>query len=161
MSTLYDIMSEMDFLEGNLIDEETGEIDEEIFDRLENLQIEKDQKIESIACIIKSDRADAKSIKTEADSLKRRATSLENTADRLERWLDQILDGEKFETSRCRIGFRRTQSVSILDENVIPDEFVDVRVERKPVKSLIKEALKEGKEVNGAVLIDRRNINVR
>ena len=161
MSTLYEIIEEMQFLEGNLVDKETGEIDEFVLSRLDGLEVEKNQKIENIACLIKSKRADADSIRTDMKNQLARAERLEKSADGLEKWLASILDGEAFESTRCTVKFRPSQSVEILDANVIPDEYIDVRVERKPVKKLIKQALNDGLEVKGAVLVDKNNIQVK
>lgn len=161
MSTLYEIMDEMKFLEGNLIDDETGEIDELILSRLDGLEVEKKQKIENIACLIKSKRADADSVRTDMRNQLSRAESWEKSADALEKWLAQILDGEEFESTRCKVSFRESHPVEILDENVIPDEYMDIRVVRKPMKKLIKDAINSGKEVKGAIILDKQNIQVK
>ena len=69
---LYEIENEI----LNCVDMETGEIVD--IEKLESLQMERDQKIENIGCWIKNLLADAKALKEEKDNLAARQKAAEN-----------------------------------------------------------------------------------
>ena len=140
------------------IDEESGEILNA--DELDELELAREKKIEGIACLCKERRASAKALRDEMKNLKARAERDEKSADDLEAWLERILDGEKFTTSRCAITWRKSKRVEILDESLIPDAFFTVKTERSPNKTAIKNAIESGEDIDGAVLATRNNIKV-
>ena len=163
--TLYDINKDIENAIENMfinVDEETGEVKQEDLDRLSELQMQKEEKLENIGCYIKNLMADAKAISGEEEALKKRRTSLEKKADRLMKYVSSVLNGEKFESTKVMFSFRKSDEVSILDESLIPVEYMKTpEVKAKPDKNAIKKALKEGKEVRGAFLIDKNNISIK
>ena len=86
------------------IDMETGEIID--IDRLNELQMEREAKIENVACWIKDLKAEAEAIKAEKMALAERQKVAENKAESLKNWLAYALDGQKFSTARCAVAFR-------------------------------------------------------
>jgi len=160
MATLYEILADIEEAARNLVDEETGEINEEALERMEQLEIDREVKIENIALLIKNLRADASAIKAEKDSLDHRMKSLSNRADRIEAWLASILNGEAKSSPRYEIKWRKTDRVDITDEGAIPDEYLRVKAESKPDKALIKKAIKAGDKVPGAVLVEENKMRL-
>ena len=76
--TLYDINSQiLDFMNNIEIDEETGEILTDM-SLLDQLQVAHDEKIENIACYIKSVEAECDAIKKEEVNLAKRRKVKEN-----------------------------------------------------------------------------------
>lgn len=150
--TLYEINKQiMDAVEYGC-DSETGEIIDA--SALDTLKIARDEKHENTALLIKDLRAQEKAIAEEEAALHKRRTTLANKAGSLAEYLQWSLDGEMLTTPRCAVQYRRTQVVNITDETLIPDKFF--KIERKPSKQAIKDALKHGEEVAGAVLQDNR-----
>lgn len=96
-----------------LVDEETGEVAD--WDAFEALQMERETKIENVACWYKNLAAEAAAIKAEEDNLKKRREALTNRADRLKEYLKNALCGEQFQTARCAISWRKTTSVNVSD----------------------------------------------
>lgn len=47
-----------------------------------------------------------------------------------------------------------TKQVEVIDDSLLPDEFVRVKTTVSPDKVALAKALKEGKEITGAVLVD-------
>jgi hypothetical protein len=141
------------------IDQETGEmIDPE---RLENLFMERNQKIENIALWIKNLQSDALAYKAEKEAFAEREKIAINKADRLKKYLADALEGQKFTTSRCAVSFRRSETISIADESILPKEFLKETITYKPDKTAIKNAIKSGKEVNGCCLVENLNTQIK
>ena len=144
--------------------DETGEISQGDWEALEGLTEARDTKIENIALYIKEMEAQAEAIKAEADRLTARAKSAQKKADRLKDYLSMNLQREKqmdFETSRCKISFRKSEVVSIPDENYLPKKYLSKNITYTPDKKAIKEQLKAGKAVRGATIITKQNIQIK
>ena len=93
------------------VDMETGEILD--IEKLEDLQLERKEKIESVACWYKNLISDAKAIKEEREVLEQRQRALENKAKSIKDWLSYKLAGEKLTTPRVAISFRRSAMMSL------------------------------------------------
>ena len=134
----------------NCWDQETGEILDS--NRLDQLEIERDEKIENIALYIKNLTADAEALKAEKQSFEERQKAAENKADSLKRYLANYLAGQKFSTPRVAISFRKTQSVNVTDMTLIPGKYLKF-ADPTPDKKSIKNAIKNGERVAGAELV--------
>ena len=97
----------------------------------------------------------------EAKNLKERAERKVRRAEAIQNWISHELNGEPFETTRVLVKWRRTQSVDIVDEYQIPDEYLSVKTVSKPDKMRIKGDLKEGVRIPGAVLVEKNNMIVK
>ena len=141
------------------VDEETGEILNT--QDLDELQMARDTKIENIGLWIKNLNAEANAVKAEKDAMADRQKRLEKKAESLKNYLTYILDGQKFSTPRVAMSFRRSESVNITDEYSVPDEYLTVTTMTKPDKKAIKDAIKGGKEVAGAELVTKSNLQIK
>ena len=125
-------------MDDDYVDTETGEIiSQEEFDQL---NIDREEKIESICLWIKNLKAEAKAIKDEEENLAKRRKGLESKADSLTRFISRILmgsKGSKFKTARASVSYRKSKSVNITGD--VPEEFL--RVKTEPNKTAIKEYL--------------------
>lgn len=155
MATLYEIDQEL----YNLIDNETGEVADE--QRFNELQLEREAKIEGIACWIKNLRSDIKELKEEENNLAERRRSKENLADRLENLVAYAIGGSNFETAKVKITHRKSVAVNIIDEAAIPDGFKVTKTTITVDKKALGEALKFGEIVDGAELETRDNIQIK
>ena len=109
--TLYEIDKSIEQFV-NAVDPETGELLVDN-DALDALMMERDGKIENIACFIKNLTADAKALKDEEAALAERRKAAEKKAERLKDYLTYVLGGEKFQTVKCAVSFRKSQTVEI------------------------------------------------
>lgn len=141
------------------IDEETGEILNA--EDLDALQLAREEKIEGVGLWIKNLQAEAEAVKKEKDAMADRQRRLEKKAESLKRYLEWALQGEKFSTPRISMTFRRSESVSIPDEALLDDRFVNITMVKKPDKKLIKDTLKAGREVPGAELVTKQNLQIK
>lgn len=146
------------------VDEFTGELLNA--DILDMLNMERDTKIESIALYIKNLNALAADIKAEKDNLAERLKSTERKADSLKEYLANALNGEKFETGKCKVSYRKSSQVIFSDNfthwaRLNAPDLVKEYVEYKPDKTAIKEAIKAGRDVFGAEIIENVNLQVK
>lgn len=155
MANLYEI--DQGILE--CIDLETGEVIDP--DRLENLQMERNQKIENVVLWIKNLESDALAIKAEKEALAKRQVAALAKAEQLKEWLGKALEGQKFSTARCAVSFRKSTKLEVLDADCIPKEFMVETVSVKPDANTIKMLLKAGKEVSGCRLVENQNVQIK
>lgn len=155
MRPLYEIDNEI----LQCVDMETGEIVDE--EKLESLEMEREKKIEGIILWRKDLLAEAEMVKAEAQSLQKRAKICENKAEALKNYIEHALNGDKFKTERCSVSYRSVKSIVIDKPNQVPVDFWKPITEDWISKSLIKEAIESGKDVNGAHQEERQSIIIR
>lgn len=144
------------------IDEETGELLN--LEQLEQIQGEFDDKASNIALYIQELQAQAEAIKNKSESLKDRQKSTTNKAERLKAYLSDMMNRAgktKVETDDVRISFRKSESVEILDQQLIPEEYINARLTVTPDKVSIKKAIKSGQNIEGAILIENQNLQIK
>lgn len=115
---------EIDNAISELIDPETGELLD--FEKFEELSLERDSKIENMACWVVNMTAEAKAIREQEKVLADRRKALENKSERLKDYLGKILGGEKFKTAKVAVSYRKPSSIEV-DEG-----FVDWALENAP-----------------------------
>lgn len=159
--TIYEIDKAIrDVLEnGFSYDEETGEI---LFDdsNIRQLEVARDEKLESIAIFHKELLAEAEAIKAEKQNLEKRQKAVLNKAEYMKNLLSFSLQGEKFKTARVAVSYRTSETVEIAEGTKLPDEYLRFK-EPEPDKVGLKKALKEGKEIEGCTLISNQNIQIK
>lgn len=141
------------------VDAETGEIVD--IEKLEALSMERDRKLTNVACWIKNLEADAAALKAEKEAFAERQRKAEAQIERLKGYLTDALRGEKFSSAECEVSFRKSEAVSIADENRIPKKYLVRTVTYKPDKTAIKNAIKSGLKVRGAELINKLNAQIK
>lgn len=157
---LYEIDSRLESAFEKAIDAETGEVlDEELLAEFEQLQMDRDQKIENIACFIKNLKADAAALKAEKNALDKRQKTAENKAESLSKYLGGYLNGQTYKSPKAAVSWRKSEAIQVDDIEQIPKEFLNVTV--APNKTDIKAAIKNGKEVPGATLVTNQNMVVK
>lgn len=161
---LYEINQRIEELtEGMLfIDTETGEIqtDEEKFNELQELVAQQEDKLEDIFLYIKNLASDIDALKAERDSFDKRIKRKTKQMERLLDWTTAIQKGKTFETDKVRVKYRRSQKVEIRNELLIPGQYMNYKTISSPDRKAIKEVLKNGGYVEGAVLVERFNPNI-
>lgn len=155
--TLYEINEQIQKAIELGFDPETGEILDE--SALEQLQLDRDEKIENICLFIKDLKAEAAALDAEKKNLDARASVAKKKSDSLSRYLQAMLDGEKFKTARCSISYRKTSAVIVDDENELPE--LCVRIRKEPNKTAIKDYINAGVSVPGAHIEDRQSMIIK
>lgn len=129
--------------------------------QFEALQMERSQKIEGMCCYIKNLMADVVAYEAEEKRLRERRAAKEREVDRCKAYLAGALYGEKFETPRCKISWRKSEICNVLSMEAIPDEYKRTKVTVDADKTAIKKAIKAGAEVPGAEIIQKLNMTLK
>lgn len=140
------------------IDAETGEVVDA--DKLNALQMEREEKVEAVALWIKDLTAEAAALKAEKQAFSERQAAAEKKAESLRKWLSDALAGQKFKTTRVAVSFRKTESVDVPDVWALGDEYLKF-ADPTPDKQKIKAALKAGETVTGAALVEGQSMTIK
>lgn len=157
MAKLYDLVREIEDFEFE-IDEETGEILNA--NDLNNLELEKNEKIEQLCLWIKNLKSDAAAYKAEKDSFAKKQKAAENKAESIKNYIAYILAGENFKTDRVTVSYRRSEQVECPDMSLVDDDYLRFK-EPELDKTKIKKALKDGIKVGGCMLVERQNMQIK
>lgn len=162
--TLYEIDKNIEALV-NTVDPDTGEIIVDN-DMLDALLMERDAKIENIACYIKNLVAESKAIKEEETALSARRKTTEKKAERLKDYLTYALQGEKFQTAKCAVSFRKSSAVEVDDcfvewaQTSGNEELLRYK-EPEVNKTAVKERLTGGEAFDFARLVQNTSITIK
>ena len=168
--TLYDIDAQIAALDGAaeddmLIDEETGEL-LSVAQALDALRMEREAKLENVACWVKNLSAEADAIREEENRLIKRRKSAETKAARLKAWLLAALtreDGttDKLKTGRVMVSVKRNPPSTVVNDLLLPSTYKVAKITYQPNKELIKRELLAGGEVPGAYLEYGRSVVIK
>ena len=74
---------------------------------------------------------------------------------------NQSLNKYKFETPKVRISYAKSSSVNITDMTQLDKKFIKTEITETPIKSDIKDAIKNGEAVNGAEIVTKVTMRVK
>lgn len=143
------------------VDEETGEVVD--IDRLESLNLQRDQMITNLCRWVTNLKSDVQQLKEEESRLRERRKSAEKNIDRIKNYLLAYMAGNPFKSAEFTVAFRNSSAVEIVN----PDAFEAFADKNRglltfpapvPNKTAIKAALDAGEEVPGAAI--KQNVNL-
>lgn len=162
MATLYEIINELDeVMSAAQVDEETGEVLVD-WERLEALNLAKEQKVENIGLFILNLRAEQNALAERKKAIEKRIKSLDSKLAGLNGYLERCLNGEAFKCTDFEVKFTKSERVEITDAfflNSFNERFYKTDV--KPNKAEIKQAIKDGYFIEGAKLVECLNMNLK
>ncbi len=145
-------------------DEETGEVDISLVNALAERQEAWEDKAVAVACVYRSLDEDAARVGREIERLTAMKKRLERERDRVKEGLSAAftaLGVEKVKGMYADISFRASEQTIIDNADAVPEEYMTVKTTYTPNKTAIREAIKAGKEVPGAHLEQRKNIQIK
>ena len=168
--TLYDIDAQIAALDGAaeddmLIDAETGELIS-VSQALDALRMEREAKLENVACWVKNLSAEADAIREEENRLIKRRKAAETKAANLKAWLLAAMTSEdgttdKLKTGRVSISVKRNPPSTVVDDELLPSTYKVAKITYQANKELIKRELLAGGEVPGAHLEYGRSVIIK
>ncbi len=167
MPNLYLLAQEYKDLENALLasaDEETGELDIDISKAVEKAQGTFEEKAVAVATVYRNLGTYSGNIDAEIKRLQALKKRVDREQDRVKEYLMQACEMTGTESIRgvyANISFRKSEQTVIDDESVLPKEFVIEKISYSPDKTKIKNAIKAGKEVQGAHIEVKNNIQIK
>ena len=168
--THYDIDAQIAALEDAaeddmLIDAETGELIS-VSQALDALRMEREEKLENVACWVKNLCAEADAIREEENRLVKRRKAAETKAANLKSWLLAAMtreDGttDKLKTGRVMVSVKRNPPSTVVDDALLRSTYKVAKITYQPNKELIKRELLSGGEVPGAHLEYGRSVIIK
>ena len=161
----YDIAQEIraaqELLEEWAIEHDGDVTDFPLADNLAGVEMDRETKLLSIACVVKDYEADADAIAGEIKSLTERKKSATAKADRMRAYIEvNIKPSEKLSDSRAAISWRSSKSVDVLIEpEQLPEQYQRVTVAAD--KAALKDALGRGEIIVGCSLVSRQNMQIK
>lgn len=157
-------MAKLYELTGIFLEIDEMDVDDETkLDTLDSIDWEHDfsEKIENCIKVIRNKSARVEAYKAEIKRLQDLKTSEEKAVERIKSSVSdamRLTQHDKLETTLFKVGFRKSKAV-VVDEDKLPKKYQIVSY--KPDKKTIKELLKSGKRIKGAVLEERSNLSIR
>ena len=165
MANLFEISAEMQSITEQLIDN-GGELTPELEEALKITKPQLEQKAVAYSVVIRSMKYENETIDAEIERLKKFKKTKSNSIERLENALKNamiICDVDKIETATSKIGFRKSQTLEIINADNVPTEYktIEVKETTKIDKMQIKKDIKAGVEVAGVELINNKNLQIK
>lgn len=128
---------------GQAVDTETGEIFS-LAERLDALEVEKSEKLESVAIYLDDLVFKGAAIDERIKYLQALKKSLQGQTERLGEYLLYATENKGFEGKNVSVKVTKSQRVIIEDESLVEPHFQKVETKITPDKVAIKNALKDG-----------------
>ena len=145
------------------LDEETGEILDE--EKLNALNLEREQKLENLCKWVKNLEADAESYKAYKMEFAAKQKHAENKLNSIKSYIKAYLAGQKWEAldKSVKVAYRTTRDkVTIDDLDAIPKEWFKTPItEANLDKTHIKEAILNGEVISGVHLEDSVSMSIK
>lgn len=141
------------------------ELDPEVMkDTLDSIEDAIENKAENIAKLVRNLESDVSAYKEEEDRLKTKRQATENKVKWLKTYLEdnmKLTGKTKFKSGMFNFSIQKNPvSVNILDERIIPEEFLIPQLP-KIDKTALKDVLKTGVEVPGVELKQTEGLRIR
>lgn len=142
---------------------EAGE--EGLEDTLESINDAIEIKADGYARIIKNLEGSVTALKAEIDRMTDRKKSIENNIERLKENLKNAMIAtgkEKIKTDLFNVTVvNNPVAVNVIDEKLIPEEYFKVEIIRKLDKLSLRDAIKNGEEIQGAELMQGKGLRIK
>ena len=169
MASIYNISNDLkkiyeDLDNGNGIDLETGEIKPEIMQQLSISRNELETKAVDYGYVIKAFDEENEIIKREIERLEERKAYVKKNKERMKTIVSSAMEEfgiNKIKSETLQLSFRKSESVDIFDESLIDDKFKKVKTEISLDKTAIKNAIKNGEDVQGAKIVEKNNLQIK
>lgn len=169
MASIYNISNDLkkiyeDLDNGNGIDLETGEIKPEIMQQLSISRNELETKAVDYGYVIKAFDDEIDIIDREIERLEERKAYVKKNKERMKTIVSSAMEEfgiNKIKSETLQLSFRKSESVDVFDESLVDDKFKKVKTEISLDKTAIKNAIKNGEDVQGAKIVEKNNLQIK
>lgn len=131
-------------------------------------KIEKDKNIDkTLSWLLKkyeSAEALVKTRKEKLDLVKNKVETATNSVEYWKKQIDFVLSQNKLENitvDEYDLSYRLSKAVEIYNDELIPKDFINTKIQETFDKIRIKKALEDGSDVPGAVLKTNKNLQIK
>ena len=160
---IYEIKNEYQLIISEIINND-GEITPEQETALQINRADLETKGINYAYVIKQLDADCEAIDLEVKRLNALKKVRSNAVERLKYNITSamlLFEIEEIKTPLIKLNFRNSESVEITNEEVLADKFLVTKTVTTPDKKAIKEAIKLGEVVEGAIISYNKNLQIK
>lgn len=160
-----DYIERMEYLEQG-INAETGEMTDnanQLAIWTEELTQDLKDKSTNVIAVVRNQELTIEALDNEIKRLKAMKEAREKALNKFKTYIKSAMltnNIEKIETTIGTIKFTKSTSTEIYDEKLIDKKFIEVVTTEKISKEKIKAALKAGEEVQGARLVENKNLKI-
>ena len=143
---------------------EEGEFTPEVEQALVINQEQLQEKALNYTHVIKNFEADSQAIDNEIKRLKAMKEAKDNAIDRMKEAVRNAMLAsgiDKIESSLFKLSLRRSESVEVVNIDQLPDFCKEVKTTVSAHKLNIKQAIKSGLTVEGAVLVENFSLQIK
>lgn len=143
---------------------EEGEFTPELEQALAITQEQLQEKSLQYTYVIKNFEADCQAIDNEIKRLKAMKEAKDNAIDRMKEAVRNAMLAsgiDKIESSLFKLSLRRSEAVEVISIEQLPESLITVKKTVSPDKVKIKEAIKAGQVIQGAVIIENFNLQIK
>ena len=153
------------------------EDEQEFIDLYNSIQIDLNTKLDNTNCLMKVIDGELSVIDKEIKRLTAEKSAREHKKEWLKNRVDyfvkrQFIDDNgnvneeelhkyKLELPHSKISYRKSDSVEVTDFDKLPEQYIKTKIEKSPDKVAIKNAIKEGKNIDGAKITTNYNIQIK
>ena len=157
MSTLYELTGQYLEIYNLDMDDETKQ------DTLDSMDWAEDyeNKVENYVKVIKNLDADMEARKNEIERLRKLNDADNSKKERMKEAVKESMEltgHDRVDTPLFKVSFRKSEAVEV-DDLLLPEAYKVATY--KPDKKRLKEDLKNGLEILGAELVERKNLSIR
>ena len=137
---------------------------EDIADTIEMIEEDIETKAENYSLVMANLQTLIDGCDREATRLLDRKKSIQNGIDGLKLNLAnsmQVTGKTKFKTEHFNFSFRKSESVEITDQNLIPADYIKIKTTETADKTALKKAIKAGVKIYGVQINERQNLQIK
>ena len=160
-----DYIERMEYLEQG-INAETGEMTDnsnQLAIWTEELTQDLKDKSANVIAVVRNQELTIEALDNEIKRLQAMKDSVKKKLDKFKTYIKSSMlvnNIEKIKTPLGTIKFTKSTTTEIYDESLIDKKFIEVVTTEKISKEKIKAALKAGEEVQGAKLVENKNLKI-
>ena len=162
MITLYDIQSSKASIIQELEHTEDDALRAALFEQLDAIEESLDQKLMDYCAVIKDLRASSLAFDSEISRLKDKKEGIDKNIQEIENRLEFLLPQKlEWKMGVHKISWRKSSSVIVKDESLIPPAYLKSKTTVTPDKKQIGDDLKLGATIPGCELQTNMNIQIK
>lgn len=146
------------------VPEELEDVQPQALEYLDSLALQEAEKVDAISYVVRKRKNQIEWLQDEERRIRQRRQAMERRIEQFREYLIRLLTHYGVKSLKGNIGslsLRESMSVDVTDLGELPMAYKEVLVEQKPKKRLLKDALEQGVEIDGARLVPRTIITIR